>query len=282
MRGSAPAVKWLWLPLRIASGVIRPKRRILGGYFAGEIAAVGSAVTGFAVGDQVFGAARMRFGAYAEYMTLPAHYTIVRKPRNMSFAQAAAVPMGGLNALHFMRLAQVRRGDAVLINGAGGSIGAYAVQIAKALGAEVTAVDKASKRDITRMGAKHFIAYETQDFTSAGPRFDVIFDMVASSSFAACVAALKPGGRYVCGNPRLSVMLRSILTTRLTDKTASFKFAGETREELTALCDMIERGEIGSIVDSAYPLADAALAHARVEKEERIGAIVLTMDDTPI
>ena len=123
MRSFKYSVKWFWLPLRIALGVRKPRRQILGGYFSGEIESLGKDVTTFSVGDQVFGTAELRLGAYGEYVALPARYTIVAKPNNMSFAEAAAVPLGGLNALHFMRRAEIRAGEQVLINGAGGSIG---------------------------------------------------------------------------------------------------------------------------------------------------------------
>ena len=154
MRSFRFSVKWFWLPLRIAFGLRRPKRPILGGYFSEEIASVANTVTTFSVGDQVYGAAGLRFGAYGEYVALPADNTIAAKPRNMSFAEAAAVPMGGLNALHFMRLARIRAGERVLINGAGGSIGLHAVQIAKSMGAEVTAVDATHKEGSVRRSTK--------------------------------------------------------------------------------------------------------------------------------
>jgi NADPH:quinone reductase-like Zn-dependent oxidoreductase len=278
MRSLQFPVAWLRLPMRLVLGVTRPKRPILGMYFAGEIAAVGSAVRELATGDQVFGATGLRLGAYAEYMTLPAREAIVLKPSNMSFAEAAAVPLGGLNALHFMRRAAIRPGEAVLVNGAGGSIGAHAVMIAKAMGAEVTAVDAPHKRDLLRLGADHFIDYTRQDFSALGKTWDVIFDMVTTSSYSACIKALRPNGRYLSGNARPEVMLRSVATNAFTDKTVSFAFADESRAGLDALREMIERGEIKSIVDTVYPLSAAATAHERVEREQRIGAIVLSMD----
>jgi NADPH:quinone reductase-like Zn-dependent oxidoreductase len=279
MRSFRYSVKWFWLPLRIALGVRKPRRQILGGYFAGEIESLGKDVTRFSAGDQVFGAAQLRLGAYGEYVALPASYTIVPKPSNMSFAEASAVPLGGLNALHFMRRAKIQAGEKVLINGAGGSIGAYAVQIAKSMGAEVTAVDSTFKADITRrFGADHFIDYTKEDFAASGQTYDVIFDMVPGSSYTACIKALNPNGRYVSGNPRFSVMLRSVFTTRFTDKTAVFAFARETRQELMALKEMIEDGRIGSIVDRVYPMKQAADAHRRVETEQRVGAVVIAID----
>ena len=131
MRSFNFAVKWFWLPLRLAWGVFKPKKQVLGGYFSGEIEDIGKNVSRFVIGDQVFGATKMRFGAYAEYLCLPASYTLVKKPSNMTYEAAAAVPLGGLNALHFMRKAKIKEGDKILINGAGGSIGTFGVQIAK-------------------------------------------------------------------------------------------------------------------------------------------------------
>lgn len=274
------AVKWFWLPLRIAFGVTRPRKQILGGYFAGEIASLGKNVTQFSIGDQVFGSAGLRLGTYGEYVALPARYTIVAKPENMSFAEAAAVPLGGLNALHFMRLAKIAPGEEILINSAGGSIGTHAVQIAKTMGAEVTAVDSAMKEDmLRRIGADHFIDYAREDFRRSGRHYDVIFDMVPRGSFGACIRVLKRGGRYFTGNPRLSVMVRSVLTNWFTNKSANFAFAGETKEELQALVAMIEAGKIGPIVDRVFPMDEAAEAHRLVEAEQRRGAIVIAIDD---
>ncbi len=278
MRRSRFAVKWFWLPMRIAMGVTKPRKQILGGYFAGEVESVGKDVTKFKTGDQVFGSAGLRLGAYGEYMCLPASYTIVPKPSNVSFEEAAAVPMGGLNALHFMRKANIQNGEKVLINGAGGSIGTFAVQIAKAMGAEVTAVDCTIKEAmLRRIGADHFVDYTKEDFAKSGRTYDVIFSMVARTSFTGCVKALNPGGRYLMGNPRLSDMLRSVLTSRFTDKAAIFAFAGEKEEELLALKQMIEEGKIKSLVDRTYPMEQAAEAHRRVETEQRLGPVVISM-----
>lgn len=277
MRSFHFPVKWFWLPLRIALGVIKPKKQILGGYFAGEVEAVGKDVSKFKKGDRIFGSAKLRLGAYGEYLCLPAGYTLALKPTTMSFEEAAAVPLGGLNAHHFMKAAKIQKGEKVLINGAGGSIGIFAVQIAKTMGAEVTAVDSARKKNLLlRIGADHFIDYAQADFTRNGRTYDVIFNMVAKSSYAKCVRSLNPKGRYVMGNPRLSDMLRSLLTSTFTDKTALFAFAGETVEELLALKEMAEQGTIRSIVDTVYPLEQVAEAHRRVEAEQRLGAVVIS------
>ncbi len=278
MRSFKFAVKWFWLPLRIAVGLTRPKNPVLGGYFSGEIESVGKAVSKFKPGQQVFGCARLRMGAYGEYICLPDSYTIVPKPRNLTFAESAAVPLGGLNALHFMRRANIQNGEKVLVNGAGGSIGTFGVQIAKAMGAEVTAVDSPIKEQmLRRIGADHFLDYTREDFTRSGKTFDVIFDMVARSSYSGCIRSLNPGGRYLKGNPRLSDMLRSVLTTRFTSKTAVFAFAGEKEEELLELSEMIESGAIKPVVDRIYPMEQAPEAHRRVETEQRSGIVVISI-----
>ena len=271
-------VKWFWLPLRIAMGLIKPKKQILGVYFAGEVESVGKDVSKFKKGDQVFGTTKLRMGAYGEYVCLPASYTLVPKPYNVSFEEAAAVPLGGLNALHFLRKANIRKGEKVLVNGAGGSIGTFGVQIAKAMGAEVTAVDSTIKEEmLRRIGADHFFDYTKEDFTKSRKTYDVIFDMVAKSSYSECVKALNPKGRYLMANPRMSDMLRSVLTSKFTDKTAIFVFAGEKEEELLALKEMIEEGEIKSIVDKIYSFEQAADAHRRVETEQRLGTVVISL-----
>jgi len=280
MRSFRFPVKWFWLPLRLARGLFKPRNQVLGGYFAGEVVALGKAVTNLNPGDQVFGTAGLRFGAYAEYACYPASYTIVPKPKNLTFEQAAAVPLGALNALHFMKKARIQPGEKILINGAGASIGTFAVQIAKSMGGEVTAVDSAIKEEMLReIGADHFVDYAAEDFTRSGQTWDVIFNMVAGASYSACVNVLKPGGRYVMGNPRLIDMVRSVLTSRLTDKTVLFAFAGEKEKELLELRDMIEAGRIKPVIDRVYPMEQAAEAHRRVESEQRVGIVVISIAD---
>ena len=278
MRSFNFQVKWFWLPLRVALGLIKPKKQILGGYFAGEVESVGKDVSKFKKGDQIFGAAKLRLGAYGEYVSLPANYTLVPKPNNVRFEEAAAVPLGGLNALHFLRKANIQNGEKVLVNGAGGSIGTFGVQIAKGMGAEVTAVDSTIKEEmLRRIGANHFIDYTKEDFTKCGQSYDVIFSMVAKSSYSECVKALKPKGRYLMANPCISDMLRSVLTSKFTDKTAIFTFARETEEELLTLKEMIEEGKIKPVVDQIYSFEQAAEAHRRVETEKRLGTVVISV-----
>lgn len=272
------AVNWFWLPLRLGMGVLRPRRKILGTYFAGEVVELGAEVTRFTVGDEVYGGLGLHMGAYGEYVAVREDASIVTRPTNMTFEEAAAVPLGGLNALHFLQLVDVKPGESVLINGAGGSIGLHAVQIAKAMGAAVTAVDKPEKEAVVRrMGADHFIDYTKQSFVGAGREFDVMFDMVPDSAFGDCMRVLKENGRYCTGNPRLSDMLRCLWTSRFTDKQASFAFARESLEELEMLRDLVEAGQVQSIVDEVVSMEQAAEAHRRVEDETRLGAIVISL-----
>lgn len=284
MRGFKFPVKWFWLPLRFFLGLSKPKNQVLGGYFAGEIESFGKGVSKYKKGDKVFGVANLRLGAHSEYVSLPASYTIVTKPSNLSFAESAAVPLGGLNALHFLRKANIQKGESILINGAGGSIGIFGVQIAKVMGANVTAIDAGIKEEMLRsIGVDHFFDYTKEDFTKSGLSFDVIFSMVAKSYYSECVKMLKPNGRYLIANPRLFDMFRSVITSKFTNKKAIFAFATEKEEELNTLKEMIEEGRIKSIVDKVYSFEQAAEAHRRVESEQRLGAVVIsnTQNNSP-
>jgi NADPH:quinone reductase-like Zn-dependent oxidoreductase len=271
---------WFWLPLRIAMGIRTPRWPVLGQDLSGEIEAVGKDVTRFEVGDAIFASTGLGFGAHAEYKCLGTRGPIAIKPANMSFEEAATIPTGGDNALHFLRLADIQPGESVLINGAGANIGVIAVQIAKHYGAEVTAVDSTEKLDMLRaIGAAHVIDYTREDFTENGKTYDVIFDIVHGSSYSRCLRQLKPNGRYLLGNPKFGSMLRAIWTSKTTRKKAMFQFAASKQRDLVALKELIEAGEIRAVVDRRYPLARAADAHAYVDTGRRKGAVVLTMAD---
>ncbi len=193
----------LWkLLLRIGFGIRAPRKKILGQELAGDIESVGHAVTLFKRGDQVFASTGLHLGAYAEYDCLPEKGLIVTKPVNMTYEEAAAVPVGGLHALQYLRKANIQSGQKVLINGAGGSIGTVAVQLAKYNGAEVTGVDSTGKLDMLRsIGADHVIDFTREDFTKNREKYDVVFDTVGKSSYTATVGSLKENGFYLLGNP---------------------------------------------------------------------------------
>ncbi len=269
----------IWFLIRLFFGLRKPRKQILGAYLAGEIEAVGKDVERFQVRDQVFAASGPRFGAYAQYICLPSNYTVAAKPANMTYEEAAAVPLGGINALHYLRKAKVHNGDKVLINGAGGSFGTFAVQLAKLMGAEVTGVDSREKLDILRaLGADHVIDYTREDFTENGETYDVIFNVVAKSSYSRNVRSLNKGGRYLLTNPAgISQMLRAKWTSMTSNKKVIIQFASEDVEDLVYLRELIEAGKLRSVIDRIYPLEQAAEAHRYVETDRKKGNVVLTM-----
>lgn len=272
------SVLWFWLPLRLAVGLFRPRRQILGVYFSGTVTALGEGVPDFRVGDAVLGTTNLRMGACAEYVCLPSANTLVKKPSSLSFEKAAALPLGGLNALHFMRLANIQPGERLLIIGAGGSIGVYAVQIAKAMGARVTAVDAPHKLAmLTALGADQVIDYTSETVTDSQWRFDIVFDMVPSTPYGAALSLLNPGGRYLLGNPRLVSMLRCLLGRPGNGVQVRCRFARETREELQDLLGMVSAGAVQVVLDRVLPLDDAVKGHQLVETERRVGHVVLSL-----
>ena len=199
---------WIWLPIRLAFGVVRPRVRILGQEFAGEVEALGDGATSFAPGDRVYGTTGIGLGAYAEYVCAGgrrAGSVVAPMPAAMSYAEAAAVPYGAMEALRFLRKGGIGAGQRVLIIGAGGSFGTYAVQLAKHAGAEVVAVDSTGKLEMLReIGADQVIDYTERDFTDGAGDFDIVFDVVGRAPFGRVVRLLRPRGRYVVANPHTS------------------------------------------------------------------------------
>jgi NADPH:quinone reductase-like Zn-dependent oxidoreductase len=264
------------LPLRIYVGFRKPKRiSILGQELAGEIEAVGKQVTRFTRGDQIFSPTLLHLGAYAEYVCLPEKYPVL-KPANMTYEEAATIPTGGINGLHFLRIANVQASQRVLINGAGGSIGTYAVQIAKYLGAEVTVVDSAEKLAmLSAIGADHVIDYTHEDFTRSGETYDVIIDVIGKSSFSGSVRSLKQNGRYILGNPSLSGMIKGRWSPMTSGKKVITAVASYKTEYYTFLKELLEAGKIKSVIDRRYPLEQIEEAHRYVENGHKKGNVVI-------
>ncbi len=275
---------WLRLPIRIYLGLIRPRNKILGQELAGEVEAVGNEVTRFRKGDQVFGWTGFRLGAYAEYTCLPEDGMLAIKPANMTYEEAAALPVGGLEAVHLLRKGHIQSGEKILIHGAGGSIGTFAVQLARYFGAEVTAVDSTGKLDMLRsIGADQVIDYTQADFTKNGETYDVIFDVVGKSSFSRSVRSLKHNGRYLLANPKLSQMVRGRRILRRSSKTVipyAARAASETTEDFNFLKELIEAGKIHSVIDRRYPLEHIAEAHRYVDTGHKKGNVVITVAHT--
>jgi len=270
------------LPMRIYVGYRKPHRiPILGQELSGEIESVGKDVTYFRPGDQVFATTGFDFGAYAEYICLPGAPKIAVlaiKPANMSYEEAAAVPVGGLEALHFLRKGNIQRGEKVLINGAGGSIGTFAVQLARYFGAEVTAVDSTGKLDMLRsIGADHVIDYTQEDFTRSGETYAAIFDVIGKSSFSRSLRSLKENGRYLLVNPGLSQMARGRWASLTSSKKVILGAADQKAEDLIFLKELIEAGKIISVIDRRYPLEQTAEAHRFVETGNKKGNVVIIL-----
>ena len=247
-----------WLPARLTLGFTKPKNPIYGMELAGEVAAIGQAVTRFKPGDAVFASTLAeKFGAYAEYKCLPEEGLVLTKPHNMSYEEAAAVPIGGPTAVRLLRKGNVQRGQKVLIYGASGSVGTYAVQLARHFGAEVTGVSSTANLELVRsLGADQVIDYTQADFPTRLERYDVILDTVGKFPKAIYSQALAPTGRF-----------ESI--AKLSTK--------QSAEELSFIKGLIEAGEIRAVIDRRYPLEQAAEAHRYVEAGHKKGNVILTV-----
>ncbi|MGY5876168.1 MAG: NAD(P)-dependent alcohol dehydrogenase [Candidatus Thorarchaeota archaeon] len=274
------------LLVRMYIGFRKPTRiTILGMELAGEVEEVGKDVTKFKKGDQVFAATGfIGTGTCAEYICLPEKPeagAIAIKPANMSFDEAAAVPVGGLEALSLLRQGNIQPGQKVLINGAGGTIGPYAIQFAKFFGAEVTAVDSTKKLDILRsIGADHTIDYTREDFTRSGKTYDVIFDVVGKSSYSGCIRSLKENGIYLITYPKLGRSIRGRWISRRGNKKVIGGTSTDSTEDLIFLRELIETGKIKSVIDRSYPLDQTAEAHRYVEAGGKFGNVVITIVDS--
>jgi len=263
---------------RSISGVRRPKQRILGSEFAGEVEAVGSAVREFAVGDQLFGTSGFRFGAYAEFIRVREAARIAHKPAGLSFAEAAAIPDGGLNALWCLRGADLQKGQRILIYGASGAIGSAGVQLARHLGADVTAVCGTKNLDLARsLGADRVIDYTQEDFTRNGQTYAVIFDAVGKHSFARCKRSLTRGGRYLATDGFRNLFL-ALWTSRFGDRKVVFRIPPRyTKQDVVLLKELIEARRFRPVLDRCYPFADVIEATRYVETEHKTGNVVLTI-----
>lgn len=260
--------------VRFIFGLIRPRIQVLGAVYSGEVQRVGRDVKLFRAGDEVFGHTNMKFGAYAEYICVSEHSTLARKPANLSHTEAAAVPFGGLTALHFMKRAKIKPNQQVLVVGALGAVGSAAVQLAKAAGATVSGLCSASQMDAVRsIGADRVIDYTTTDVTKSGEVYDVIYDSVNGLRVSDALKLLSPTGTLILNAAGMTEMLqasRAAMTSRRTILKGVIKHDAAALGELKGL---LETGKYKPLVDQVYALDQIAEAHARFEKGGRRGAI---------
>jgi len=266
---------------RVHFGLMRPRFTTLGSDFAGQVEAIGPAVTRFAVGDHVFGTTAPRFGAHAQYVCLSEHAAVAPKPVNLTHADAVALV--DTTALCFLRdKANLHRDQAILINGASGSVGTTAVQLAKHYGATVTAVcGSASAELVHKLGADTVLDYTRTDFTHGARTYDVIFDVAGTSSFTRCRATLKRGGSYLTTAPSPAILLQMPWTARFGARKAVVAFtglrpAGEKRQDLLYIKELAEASILVPVVDACYPLGRIADAYRHVDAGHKKGNVVIT------
>ena len=263
---------------RSISGLRRPRQRILGSEFAGEVDALGSAVTEFAVGDRVFGTSGLRFGAHAEFMCMRQSARIAQMPAGVSFEEAAPICDGALNALMCLKVADLHEGRTILIYGASGAIGTAGVQLAKHFGADITAVCGTKNLELVRsLGADRVIDYLQEDFTKNGETYDVIFDAVGKHSFKRSRDSLKQGGVYLPTDGAINILL-AVMPARKGAKRVVFQIPPRIpKHDVLFLKELVEAGEYRPVIDRCYPLEEVVEATRYVETQQKVGNVVLTV-----
>lgn len=267
-----------WFIARLFFGLRKPRKKILGSYLAGEIESVGEEVKSFKKGDKIFGISA-GFGGHAEYICLSDKHVLTKLPSNMSYEEAA--PLGlGLDSLHFLKKAKIKKGDEVLINGSGGGIGTYALQLAKYFGAIVTAVDSKDKLDMLRtLGADKTIDYKEGDFSKNGTTYDIVFDVVGALSHSQGLRLLNKTGRYISAIPLISRVFPSLWVSLTSKKSMMTGLANPSVENLDYLKELIEGDYLKTIIDKhyTYTLETLADAHRFIEGGDKQGNIVISL-----
>jgi NADPH:quinone reductase-like Zn-dependent oxidoreductase len=266
--------------VRFFNGLTRPKKiTILGDELAGKIEAIGKDVKLFKTGDEVFGQTGLSLGANAEYICLPEDGSLAIKPANITFEEAASIPFGGSTSLHFLRKANITKGQKVLIYGASGSLGTAAIQLAKYFGAEVTGLCSTANLELVRsLGADTVIDYTKDDFTKSGQTYDIIFDTLGKSPFSACVKKLNDKGVYLRAvHMTLPPVVQGLWTSMLSNKKVIGGIATERKENIVFLKGLIEAGKLKPVIDKVYPFEQTAEAHRYVDSGHKKGNVVITV-----
>jgi NADPH:quinone reductase-like Zn-dependent oxidoreductase len=272
------AKPFLW---RFFAGFLRPKRKILGLELAGEVEAVGAAVTEFQVGDRVFGLSPGKFGAHAEFICMRESGLLAPMPAGLSFDEAAAICDGALQGLAALRRGGVGKGTRIVVYGASGSCGTAAVQLARYFDAHVTAVCNTKNVELVRsLGADEVVDYLQEDFTKNGETYDVILDAVGKYSFLRGRRSLKPGGIYIATD-RLHNLVLWLWTSRIGKKKVAFAMPRNTKKDVLFLKELIETGKYRAVIDRTYPLEDVVEATRYVETLQKTGNVVLTVNGGP-
>ncbi|MFT4135893.1 NAD(P)-dependent alcohol dehydrogenase [Microbacterium sp.] len=259
-----------------AIGLFRPKRRVLGMDAAGVVEAVGGGVTGFAPGERVIAMTGSEFGGHAEYVCVPADGAITRAPANLTHEEAVTLVFGGITAQGFLSKVSIRPGTTVLVNGASGAVGTAVIQLAKHLGAHVTAVTSGPNAElVTSLGADRVIDYTRQDFTANNARYDVVVDGVGNAAFDRVEASINPGGALLLVICDLQGMLRSRGQSRRSGKLVAWDVGKPGAAELAQLVSLAESGCYRPVIDRTYDLADVVEAHRYVDTGRKRGNVVL-------
>jgi len=266
------------LPFRVGIGFRGPRNKVLGMELAGVIEEAGKDVTQFKVGDQIFASTDTAMGAYAEYTCMAQDKFIALKPANTSYEEAAAAPNGANMAKLMLKKAKIQEGQKILINGASGSVGTYAVQLAKYYGAEVTGVCSTANIELVKsLGADEVIDYTAEDFTQNADTYDIVFDAVGKSSFSKSKRALKQGGIYLTTVPALGSILQKLKTSMFGSKKVALPAIGQKASDLIFLKELIETGKLKVVMDKIYPLEQIVEAHRHVDAGHKVGHVAITV-----
>lgn len=266
-----------WIMARSFFGFSKPKIKILGSEFSGDVETIGKSVTKFKKGDKVFGYRGQSMGTYAEYFVVPEKSVVALKPGNITYEEAAAVPGGSMVALFILRKLNIHKGQKILVVGASGGNGNFAVQIAKNYGAEVTGVCGTNRVDfIKALGADKVIDYTKEDFTNNGEKYDIILDVLGRTGFSKCKNSLTENGKYVLVSFKVKQLLQMMWTSIFSSKKVMCVLSPQRPEDLLAVSKMIEEGKIKSILDKTFPKEQAAEAHRYVEQGSKKGNVVIT------